>query len=130
MAAGFSKQPARRVPTTDLRIIRRWHSISQSFVISASVNVVDGNVEKEFHIDVQLAWSRDGIHWERYPGRPIFMKTGLYGTYDWGRVYINHGVLEVRKQIYLFYRGEEGLHIKMPRNESTFCLATLRQDGF
>jgi hypothetical protein len=90
----------------------------------------DGNVDKEFHIDVQLAWSRDGIKWERHPGRPIFMKTGLYGSYDWGRVYINHGIVDMDKQIYLYYRGAEGLHLKMPKNESTFCLATLRPDGF
>ncbi|PYV17328.1 MAG: hypothetical protein DMG07_06120 [Acidobacteria bacterium] len=87
-------------------------------------------VDKEFHIDIQLAWSRDGIHWERHPGRPIFMKTGLYGTYDWGRVYVNHGVVDTGRQIYLYYRGAAGLHIKMPGNESTFCLATLRRDGF
>ena len=51
----------------------------------------DGRTAKDLHVDVQLAWSRDGKHWERHPERPIFLETGIYATetkYDWRMVYV------------------------------------------
>jgi len=90
----------------------------------------DGRIEKELHIDAQLAWSRDGIQWERHPQRPIFLETGIYGSYDWGRVYLNQGVIEKGDQLYMYYRGVDTLHVPQPRDGGEFCLATLRKDGF
>ena len=43
----------------------------------------DGSVDKEFHIDIQLAWSRDGIHWERHPGRPIEVVNAGVSGWSW-----------------------------------------------
>ena len=80
-------------------------------------------------VDLQLAWSRDGIHWERHPGRPIFLPTGPAGSYDWGMVYPAVGLIEREDRIDLYYAGREQLHVRMPGN-SNICLASLRKDGF
>lgn len=84
---------------------------------------------KSHQIDVQLAWSRDGIRWERHPERPIFLETGMPGSYDWGMVRIGPGIIEREGCIRLYYSGAERLHFGMPGNWNA-CLATLRKDGF
>ena len=85
--------------------------------------------EKHMQVDLQLAWSRDGIHWERHPARPIFLPTGPAGSYDWGMVYPAVGLIEGEDQINFYYAGREQLHVRMPGN-SNICLASLRTDGF
>ena len=85
--------------------------------------------EKHMQVDLQLTWSRDGIRWERHPGRPIFLPTGPAGSYDWGMVYPAVGLIEREDRIDLYYAGREQLHVRMPGN-SNICLASLRKDGF
>ncbi len=89
----------------------------------------DGRVEKEFHVDIQLAWSRDGILWQRHPARPIFLPNGTFGSHDWGQVYVHQGIIEKGDKLYLYYNGNKHLHLPGP-STSTFNLATLRKDGF
>ncbi len=84
---------------------------------------------KHMQIDIQLAWSRDGIHWDRHPARPLFLETGPAGTYDWGMVFPPVGLIEREDRIDFYYVGREQLHVRMPGN-SHICLATLRKDGF
>ena len=55
---------------------------------------------KHMMVDVQLAWSRDGLNWSRHPGRPIFLETGPVGSYDWGMVYVGK-VSSMGKVIFL-----------------------------
>lgn len=84
---------------------------------------------KHMQIDLQLAWSRDGIDWERHPARSMFLETGGAGTYDWGMVFPPVGLIEREDRIDFYYVGREQLHVRMPGN-SHICLATLRRDGF
>jgi hypothetical protein len=89
--------------------------------------------EKENKVDIQLAWSRDGIHWERHPQRPIFMENGsrALGTgYDWGMIWPCQGIIEVGDRLHLYYRADSVLHRAMPGTWGNFCAATLRKDGF
>ena len=85
--------------------------------------------DKHMEIDLQLTWSRDGIHWERHPARPLFLRTGLAGSYDWGMVFPSVGLIEREDRVDFYYAGREQLHVRMPGN-SNICLATLRKDGF
>jgi len=94
----------------------------------------DGRIEKDHHVDVQLAWSRDGKHWERHPQRPIFLENGILTAetkYDWGMVFACQGIIEKDDRLHLYYRGDSNLHMTMkPGQVGNFCLATLRKDGF
>ena len=85
--------------------------------------------DKHMQIDCQLAWSRDGIHWERHPQRPIFFPNGSVGSYDWGIVYPGKGLIEREDRVDFYYAAQEALHIPMP-TRTHICLASLRTDGF
>lgn len=91
------------------------------------------NGPKSHQLDIELAWSRDGLHWERHPKRPVFLETGVPGSYDAGMVYLHQGLFEKDGRISLLYSGNEAPHvtaqIKQGRG-SHLALATLRQDGF
>ena len=113
-----------------LGFLQMFYAANASYEKGHSRLYRDGHIEKELHIDVQLAWSRDGIHWERHPQRPTFLDTGVYGSYDWGRVYVNQGIIEKGEQLYMYYRGVNTLHVPQPRDGGEFCLAMLRKDGF
>ncbi len=91
-------------------------------------------VPKSHEVDIQLAWSHDGFHWERHPERPIFIPTGPIrkGVPDWGMVYAMQDVMDVEDRVYVYYYGREGLHNTqlMPDSKRHICLGTLRRDGF
>ncbi|MAE61286.1 MAG: hypothetical protein CMJ49_08020 [Planctomycetaceae bacterium] len=84
---------------------------------------------KHMMVDVQLAWSRDGLNWSRHPGRPIFLETGPVGSYDWGMVYVGKGLIERDDRIDLYYTGWNFPHVP-GEQRSHICLAALRKDGF
>lgn len=91
------------------------------------------NGPKSHQLDIELAWSRDGLHWERHPQRPLFLETGPPGSYDWGMVSVHQGLHEKDGRISLLYEGIEALHVEAQVKKgrgSNLCLATLRQDGF
>jgi len=88
---------------------------------------------KQSHIDIQLAWSRDGIRWQRHPQRPIFLGNGLPGSYDSGQIGACQGLPELHNEIYIYYRADAALHRKedlMKNPSGQLCLAKLRKDGF
>ncbi len=88
---------------------------------------------KSHQIDIQLAWSRDGIHWQRHPKRPIFLPTGVPDSYDWGMIQVLQGLPERDDRVLVYYVGDEAFHTNASvQNSKTghLCLATLRQDGF
>ncbi len=90
----------------------------------------DGRIGKPEQMDVQLAWSRDGIRWERHPQRPTFLENGVWGIDpDWGMITVSQGIVERGDKLYIYYLGYEGLHWD-PNLKVSFCLATLRRDGF
>ncbi len=91
----------------------------------------DIKLPKDFSIDVQLAWSRDGIHWERHPERPVFLPTGRIPDFDWGMVLVQQGFVEHEGQIYIYYSAHERLHNgRMQPDDTCIGLGTLRSDGF
>lgn len=63
--------------------VKRYQGVYLGFVemfygASASDRLYrDGNVEKWAQTDSQLAWSRDGVRWQRHPQRPIFLQTDV-----------------------------------------------------
>ena len=90
---------------------------------------------KDCKMDVQLAWSRDGITWDRHPERPTFIPVSLplKDTYDWGMVQPMHNMIEVGDQVYIYYNGKSRLH--GPGRASSdlpavLCLATIQRDRF
>jgi hypothetical protein len=88
---------------------------------------------KSQQIDIQLAWSRDGIHWQRHPERPIFLPTGVPDSYDWGMVFVVQGLPEKDGRVLVYYRGDEAFHTNASGQNGKIghlCLASLRQDGF
>lgn len=108
----------------------------QNFYLYMDNPSYDGPVRngpKSHQLDIELAWSRDGRRWERHPKRPIFLETGVPGSFDAGMVYVHQGLHENDGKIALLYSGHEELHItqavKMGRG-SGMGLLTLRQDGF
>lgn len=50
-----------------------------------------------------LATSQDLVHWEKYPGNPVF-KTGLPGAWDDGALWFG-SALQLNESIYLLYEG-------------------------
>jgi hypothetical protein len=80
-------------------------------------------------VHVELATSRDGIHWEREDGdRPAILPLGKPGSWEDGMVYTpNHPLVE-GDTIKLFYSGFDEEHSRPMHGK--IGLATLRKDGF
>jgi len=90
-------------------------------------------VAKSHEVDIQLAWSRDGVDWERHPERPIFIPTGVIrpGSPDWGMVYALSEIVDVGDRAHVYYCGSEGLHTSVTGERGRhICLGTVRRDGF
>jgi len=90
-------------------------------------------------LDVQLASSRDGIHWQRAGNRRTLIPNGKKGTWDGGCIFTASQPLQVKDDtIYIYYSGlsldhEEPRPSRRERpeyGESSIGVATLRRDGF
>lgn len=90
-------------------------------------------------LDVQLASSRDGIHWRRSGDRKTLIPNGPKGTWDGGCIFTAAQPLQVKDDtIYIYYSGlsldhEEARPSRRERpeyGESSIGVATLRRDGF
>ena len=90
-------------------------------------------------LDVQLASSRDGIHWRRAGNRQTLIPNGKKGTWDGGCIFTAAQPLQVKDDtIYIYYSGlsldhEEPRPSRRERpeyGESSIGVATLRRDGF
>lgn len=77
----------------------------------------------------ELAWSPDTEVWERIsPGTALIPCSEQELSYDYGCVYAAASPVFLEDEIRLYYGGSDWLHFSW-RNGS-FCLATLRPDGF
>ncbi len=87
---------------------------------------------KTHQLDAQLAWSRDGVHWDRHPARPLFIENGPLPGYDWGMLYAWNEIIERPEGIFIYYQGADTLHHRSVQGSGVrhLCLATLRRDGF
>ena len=90
-------------------------------------------------LDVQLASSRDGIHWRRAGNRGTLIPNGKKGTWDGGCIFTAAQPLQVKDDtIFIYYSGlsldhEQARPSRRERpeyGESSIGVATLRRDGF
>jgi hypothetical protein len=83
--------------------------------------------------ETQLAASRDGIHWRRYP-RPVYIGIGRHAGRDIHMAYIAHGMVRRGEEIWQYYLGSEQYHSpwRMRRKEQTQSVFRVvqRLDGF
>ncbi len=57
--------------------------------------------------EVQLAVSRDGVHWKRYP-RPAYVPIGSFGRNDVHMFFLTHGMVRRGHQIWQYVGGHDG----------------------
>ena len=82
--------------------------------------------------DVQLATSRDGIHWNRTPQRRPFIRLGPQGSFWAGMVFVREPLaFRVGDNLHFFFEGWKKAHNDPTRTGPAFWgRATLRPDGF
>jgi hypothetical protein len=57
--------------------------------------------------EVQLAVSRDGVRWKRYP-RPAYVPIGSFGSNDVHMYFLTHGMVRRGHQIWQYVGGHDG----------------------
>ena len=92
---------------------------------------------KDFKMETELAWSRDGIQWQRHPQRPVFLPVSpsREGACDWGIATCLSEVIERDDDLLIYYEGRAHMHrgcFRLAEDPllSHICLSTLRRDGF
>ena len=91
-------------------------------------------------IDLQLVFSRDGIHWSRTGDRVAFLANGPEGSWDSGVIFVASNPVVLDDRILLYYCGTQGDHSRN-RNRLSWeevqryywvgiGVATLRRDGW
>ena len=60
-------------------------------------------------MDIQLAVSRDGVHFSR-PSRSPFVRKGPDGSYDSGHMYMGRGILRRGDELWTYYVGFDYTH--------------------
>lgn len=120
--------------------VSRYHGIYLGYLFclwnSPKADEFVGN-GKDFKMDTQLAWSRDGIGWERHPQRPTFIPNSppRVGALDWGMAQGMASAIEMGDEVYVYYGGRPYLHnpgsAKDKRDTPrSIMLATLKRDRF
>jgi hypothetical protein len=80
-------------------------------------------------IEIELAFSRDGLDWKRLPGRPKILAVGEPGSWDGGMVSTGDRVIEVGDEWWVYYVGNNGYHDAKDR-QSQIGLLKFRKEGF
>ncbi len=80
-------------------------------------------------IHTELAFSRDGIRFERLPDRPKLIERGKAGTWESGMVFGGYQWVEVGDEWWLYYSGWDGPHQSRTRKPG-IGLVKLRKEGF
>jgi len=99
-------------------------------------------------LDTELLYSRDGRHWQRFPGHQPLISRGQDDSYDSLQIEFSTQPLRVGDELWLYYGGnnihhdwwifgrQEGLDVPEARDPTLvrdghhLCLATLRLDGW
>lgn len=81
-------------------------------------------------LETQIAVSRDGLNWKRYP-RPPYIKIGRHEGFDIHKNYIAHGMVRRGDEIWQYYYGSEQYHSPWSKEgrEAVFRVVQ-RLDGF
>lgn len=61
-------------------------------------------------VHTELAFSRDGIHFERLHSRPKLIELGKGGQWDDGMVFAGPDWIEVGNEWWIYYAGWDGPH--------------------
>ena len=91
---------------------------------------------KVYHVatdrcDLQLAFSRNGKHWERPNRQPFLSNSTERGAYDFGNLDEAGAPIRMGDELWFYYGGRSVLHYEEPVDTNgSICLATLRVDGF
>jgi len=80
-------------------------------------------------IYTELAFSRDGMNFERLPTRPRLIDLGPEGAWDSGMTFAGTRWVEVGNEWWLYYAGYDGPHNSKTRKPG-IGLAKLRKEGF
>lgn len=81
-------------------------------------------------IETQLAVSRDGIRWKRYP-RPAYVGIGTHAGDPIHQVYLAQGMIRRGDEVWQYYFGEEAYHSSWKQNlKRAVYRVVQRLDGF
>lgn len=91
--------------------------------------IYDDDVEET--IEIELAWSQDGIHWSRLPDRQKFLRRGRPGEQDGYMVIPAQEPVIVGDEMFVYYTGHPNPHGAADANANSVGFRTkLRLDGF
>ena len=91
----------------------------------------EGKLANDGLCDVQLATSRDGIHWRRF--RASYIRLGLWGSGDAGCIYTSRSLLRNGDELYNYYTAytkSHGNYANKPDNPPFYGMTAQRLDGF
>ena len=83
-------------------------------------------------LESQLAVSRDGVQWTRYP-RPAYVGIGRHVGFDLKKAYMGHGMIRRGEEIWQYYVGSEEYHSPWRKDRSEregIFRVVQRLDGF
>ncbi len=80
-------------------------------------------------IHTELAFSRDGVHFQRHPRRGKLIEYGAEGAWDDTMIFASPGWVEVGDEWWIYYSGWDGPHGTTERTGG-IGLATIRKEGF
>lgn len=80
-------------------------------------------------IYTELVTSRDGIHFQRFGGRPKLLEFGPEGSWDDEMIFASPGWVEVGDEWWIYYSGWNGPHGTADR-DAGIGLAKIRKQGF
>lgn len=85
----------------------------------------------KFNTDIhtELAYSRDGVRFERLPWRPTLIERGPEGSWDQGMTFGSAHWVEMGDQWWVYYAGHDGPHGSRERTPG-IGLAKVRKEGF
>jgi len=83
-------------------------------------------------VETQLAVSRDGVNWKRYP-RPVYVGNGKFGAHHINQSYMGHGLVKRGDEIWQYFFGETRYHSSWQKegaNIRAVYRTVQRLDGF
>lgn len=77
----------------------------------------------------EVATSRDGLHWQRFPERKKLIEYGPDGSWDDEMIFASVNWVEVGDEWWIYYSGWDGPH-GTPDRTGGIGLAKIRKEGF
>lgn len=113
-------------------VIKYPYAANAYFMFPSAMYQYPGN-ELDGPLDIQMAASRDGIHWDRSDRRP-YVRLGLTGADDDGSIYMSIGMLRKGAELWMYYTGYPFTHgaydLKTSRHAGVVHRVVQRLDGF